>query len=207
MKKILAAFFIMTACAQAVNAANAASAGMGIAGAPAVKAGAASTAAAGPAAGTASAAVTAVISTPAVISAPAVTSTSAVTSTAAAASTPAATPDEGESLYNSLTSTADFSVKPVFEQMKYEKNYPIQDAAVSAVEAVPFGFLFTFAGIFLDEAYNQHTWSPKLKPTNDYTGVYEIAISGFALVNIGVNMLFYYDYKKEGSNAEKTEKK
>jgi hypothetical protein len=141
------------------------------------------------------------------------TAAAGVTSTAAAGVTGTAvvavttTADEGEIAYNSLTSTADFNYKPAFDAIKYEKNFPIQDIAVSAIEAVPFGFLFTFMSIFLAEAYNQHTLQPQLKTINEYTQVYEIAIAGFAAVNVGVNMLFYYDYKKEGNNAEKTEKK
>jgi hypothetical protein len=119
----------------------------------------------------------------------------------------AADVDEGQAAYDSLTITPDFNYRPAFVESKYEKNKLLSDIEVSAVEAVPFGFLLTSMGIFGIEALGQHTLQPKLKTLQEYTPVYAISIGALAALNVVVNTLFFYDYPKEDSNVKKTEEK
>jgi hypothetical protein len=142
----------------------------------------------------------------------AVSGTAGVTGTAAAlapsgVTVSAAPVDEGQESYDSLTTTADFNYRPAYVESRYHKNELYQDIAVSAVEAVPFGFLLTFMGIFVAEAAGQHTIQPKLKTLKDYTPIYAVSIGALAVLNVTINTLFFYDYKKENSHAKKTEKK
>jgi hypothetical protein len=115
--------------------------------------------------------------------------------------------DEGAAAYKALTSTADFNYRPEYEKIKYQKNNLIQDIAVTAIESIPFGFLLTFGGIYITKAAQQGTWTPNVGTLKDNTGTYIIAISSFAALNILINTLFFYDYKKEAANAETPEKK
>jgi hypothetical protein len=132
-----------------------------------------------------------------------------VTGTAAARgiTASAADVDEGQAAYDSLTITPDFNYRPAFVESKYEKNTLLQDIAVSAVEAVPFGFLLTSLGIFGIEALLQHTLQPQLKTLQDYTPVYAVSVGALAALNVVINTLFFYDYKKEDSHAQKAEEK
>lgn len=104
--------------------------------------------------------------------------------------------DEGQEAYDSLTSTADFNYRPAFVETKYSNNELFLDIAVSAVEAVPFGFILGFMGIWIGEAAGQGSFQPALKTIEAYTPTYAAVIGGLAIVNIVVNTLFFYDYNK-----------
>ncbi len=116
---------------------------------------------------------------------------------AVAAAAAAEDADEGEIAYNALTKTADFNYKPEYDALKYQPNYLIQDIEVSAIEAIPFGFILTFGGLFIYEALNQNTWQPKMKTVKEYTPVYIVSIGSFAAFNVLINTLFFYDYKEK----------
>jgi hypothetical protein len=103
--------------------------------------------------------------------------------------------DEGQLAYDSLTGTADFNYRPAYVESKYSRNELLQDIAVSAVEAVPFGFLLTFAGIYVYEAAAQSSYQPVLKTLQDYTPAYAISIGSLAALNVLINTLFFYEYK------------
>jgi hypothetical protein len=106
--------------------------------------------------------------------------------------------DEGQAAYDSLTAAVDFNYRPAFVEKQYSKNELWRDIAVSAVETVPFGFILTFAGIFIYEASTQSTFQPKLGTLEQYTPVYAISIGALAAANIAVNTLFFYDYSEKG---------
>lgn len=102
--------------------------------------------------------------------------------------------DEGQEAYDSITGAAEFNYRPAYVENKYSNNELFQDIAVSAVEAVPFGFILAFLGIFSAEAAAQGSFQPRLKTLNDYTPVYAISIGSLAVLNIVINTLFFYDY-------------
>ena len=45
--------------------------------------------------------------------------------------------------YDSITASADFNYKPVYEDVKYGSHDLIEDIKVSAVEGAAFGFLYS----------------------------------------------------------------
>ncbi|MBN2755156.1 MAG: hypothetical protein JXR81_09905 [Candidatus Goldbacteria bacterium] len=112
--------------------------------------------------------------------------------------------------YYSVTSSAEYaesSNMPVFEPVKYGKNNLIEDAKVSLVQAVPFGFLLSTLYITAAEAISQKTFSVKMKPVQEYMPVYYTVIGGLAAVTTIVNFVWYFEYEdseKEVINDGKT---
>jgi hypothetical protein len=107
--------------------------------------------------------------------------------------------------YNSLTVTADYSQRPVFKPMAYTKHDLIEDIKVSAVESIPFGFMYTFAGLWLSKAIAGHTLNPKIGSLIENQKTYYIAIGAFMFVNVAVNIFTFYDYSrntKEGKDEK-----
>jgi len=99
--------------------------------------------------------------------------------------------------YHSLTVSADYTAKPVFKPMAYTKNDLIEDIKVTAIESIPFGFLYTFAGLWLAKAISGHTFSVNVGSLAENQGTYYIAIGAFMALNVTVNILTFYDYSKK----------
>ena len=99
--------------------------------------------------------------------------------------------------YNSLTKSADYAAKPVFKPMAYTRNDLIEDIKVTAIESIPFGFLYTFAGLWLTKAISGHTFSVNVGSLAENQGTYYIAIGAFMALNVTVNILTFYDYSKK----------
>jgi len=112
--------------------------------------------------------------------------------------------------YYSVTSSAEYaetSAMPVFEPVKYGKNTLIEDAKVSVVQAVPFGFLLSTLYITAAEIINQKTFSVKMKPVQEYMPVYYTVIGGLAAATTAVNFVWYFNYgssEKEVINEAET---
>lgn len=112
--------------------------------------------------------------------------------------------------YYSITSSAEYaetSAMPVFEPVKYGKNTLIEDAKVSVVQAVPFGFLLSTLYITASEIISQKTFNVKMKPVQEYTPVYYTVIGGLAAVTTAVNFIWYFSYdssEKEVINGAET---
>ena len=112
--------------------------------------------------------------------------------------------------YYSVTSSAEYaetSAMPVFEPVKYGKNTLIEDAKVSVVQAVPFGFLLSTLYITAAEIINQKTFSVKMKPVQEYMPVYYTVIGGLAAATTAVNFVWYFNYgssEKEVINGAET---
>jgi len=112
--------------------------------------------------------------------------------------------------YYSVTSSAEYaetSAMPVFEPVKYGKNTLIEDAKVSVVQAVPFGFLLSTLYITASEIINQKTFSVKMKPVQEYMPVYYTVIGGLAAATTAVNFIWYFNYggsEKEVINDSET---
>ena len=101
------------------------------------------------------------------------------------------------SYYASLTNTADYAVKPLFAPMPYSKHNLIDDIKVTAIESIPFGFLYTFAGLWVAKAIQNHTWNPNVGTLKENQQTYIIAIGAFMSVNVAINILTFYDYKSK----------
>lgn len=105
------------------------------------------------------------------------------------------------SFYNSLTVSAEYTSKPVFKPMAYTNHNLIEDIKVTAIESIPFGFIYTFAGLWLTKAINEKTWSPKVGSLVENQQTYYIAIGAFMAVNVAFNIFTFYDYNKNTKNA------
>ncbi|HDQ26063.1 MAG TPA: hypothetical protein ENN43_04875 [bacterium] len=116
---------------------------------------------------------------------------------------PAEETDDAAEFYRSLTASAGFNYRPAFVDVGYTKNRLFEDIKTTAVESVPFGFLLTFAGIYIWEAAGQG-WElrPKLGTIEDYKHVYAVSVGAFAALNVLLNTLFYYEYKDDGGGVK-----
>lgn len=113
-----------------------------------------------------------------------------------------------QDLYRSITTTAEYEFLPRFEPVTKSANTLFEDIKVSAIESVPFAVLYTFAGLFLFEAYEQGTLQPKMKKPEEYKEAYFIAAGAFAALNVFVNVFSFYDYSYKGEvKGEKEAKK
>jgi hypothetical protein len=104
--------------------------------------------------------------------------------------------------YNSVTKSAEFNYKMAYNPVSFSSHDMFQDIKVSAVESVPFAFLYTFAGLWIYKAINGRTFSPSLGNINDpeNKGVFIATVSTFAAINVFFNVTGYYNYdKKNGS--------
>jgi len=108
-----------------------------------------------------------------------------------------------EEMYSSVTSSADFTYRPVYKAISITPRDLFQDIKVSAVESIPFSVAYTFLGIAIYEAIKQQQIPPTLQSVNYYRTPILIAASCFAFVNVAVNVLTYYKYNKteEKKNA------
>lgn len=109
--------------------------------------------------------------------------------------------------YNSLTVTADYSQRPVFKPMAYTKHDLIEDIKVSAVESIPFGFVYTYAGLWLSKAIIDHTLNPKIGSLFENQKTYYIAIGAFMFLNVAVNVFTFYDYNRNIPEKKKKKNK
>ena len=107
--------------------------------------------------------------------------------------------------YNSITVSADYAARPVFKPMAYTPHDLVEDIKVSAIESVPFGFLYTFAGLWIYKAVSDHTLTPKVGTLAENQGTYFIAVGAFMALNVGINVFTFYDYNKnqKGAKVEK----
>jgi hypothetical protein len=107
--------------------------------------------------------------------------------------------------YSSVTKSADFNYRPAYTPVSFEAHDLFQDIKVSAVESVPFAFLYTFAGLWVSKALEGHTYSPKLGTVDDPDNkrIFIITVGGFAAVNVLVNLLSYYDYSNKHTEEKK----
>lgn len=105
--------------------------------------------------------------------------------------------------YASITSSAEFTVENFYKPVSLKANDLFEDIKVSAVEAIPFSFLFTFAYLFFSEASQQGTLQPKMKTLEDYKETYIKSAIVFAMINTFVNIFTYYDYREGGKRNEK----
>ncbi len=101
--------------------------------------------------------------------------------------------------YKSVTTSADFNYREAYKPISFSASDLFQDIKVSAVESVPFAFLYTFAGLWVSKAMQQERWDPNLGKIDDEDNkrVLIISLSAFAIVNVAVNTLAYYDYDKK----------
>ena len=100
------------------------------------------------------------------------------------------------SFYKSITVSVDYAAKPVFKPMAYTKHDLFEDIKVTAIESIPFGFLYTFAGLWLTKAIQGKTISPKVGSLLENQQTYYIAIGSFMAVNVVFNIFNFYDYSK-----------
>ncbi len=114
---------------------------------------------------------------------------------------------DSETLYNSLTTSADYSYRPQYESVTHTPRDLFQDIKVSAVESVPFALAYSFLGIAIYESIKQQQIPPAFHEVNYYRTPLIIAASCFAAVNIGVNVFTYYKYDKKEVKADATVKK
>ena len=105
--------------------------------------------------------------------------------------------------YATITSSAEFTNVISFKPVSLKANDLFEDIKVSAIEAIPFSFLFTFAYLFFSEASQQGTMQPKMKTLEEYKDTYIRSAIVFALINTFVNVFTYYDYSKGGKKSEK----
>lgn len=109
--------------------------------------------------------------------------------------------------YRSLTTSAEFTFKPVYQPASFTANELFEDIKVTAVESVPFGFFLTFAAIWLDKAIEGRTISPNIGTLQTNESIYIPAIAAFAAVNVAVNVFTYYDYSKKPKKTDAAVKK
>src|SRR5271157_3939336 len=62
---------------------------------------------------------------------------------------------DSETLYNSLTTSADYSYRPQYQSVTHTPRDLFQDIKVSAVESVPFALAYSFLGIAIYESIKQ----------------------------------------------------
>lgn len=105
--------------------------------------------------------------------------------------------------YASITSSDEFTVENFYKPVSLKANDLFEDIKVSAVEAIPFSFLFTFAYLFFSEALQQGTLQPKMKTLEEYKETYIKSAIIFAFINTSVNIFTYYDYKGGKENEKK----
>jgi hypothetical protein len=98
--------------------------------------------------------------------------------------------------YSSLTNSADFKFKPVYQPASFTANELFEDIKVTAVESIPFGFFLTFAALWIDKAIEGRTISPNIGTLQTNENIYIPAIAAFATINVAVNIFTYYDYSK-----------
>lgn len=106
------------------------------------------------------------------------------------------------SFYRSLTVSADYSTRPVFKPMAYTDHDLIEDIKVTAIESIPFGFLYTFAGLWVAKAISGGTLSPQVGSLAENQQTYFIAIGAFVAVNLAVNIFTFYDYNRNKPEDE-----
>jgi len=99
--------------------------------------------------------------------------------------------------YSSLTNSAEFKFKPVYQPASFTANELFEDIKVTAVESIPFGFFLTFAALWIDKAIEGRTISPNIGTLQTNENIYIPAIAAFAAVNVAVNVFTYYDYSKQ----------
>ena len=118
------------------------------------------------------------------------------------------TMQDDTAFYNSLTKSADYTSKPVFKPMAYTGHDLVEDIKVTAVESIPFGFIYTFAGLWVAKAIKDKTWSPNVGSLSENQGAYFTCIGAFMAVNVCVNIFTFYDYtkNKKGDAVEKKDK-
>jgi hypothetical protein len=114
---------------------------------------------------------------------------------------------DSETLYNSLTTSADYSYRPQYQSVTHTPRDLFQDIKVSAVESVPFALAYSFLGIAIYESIKQQQIPPTFQPVNYYRTPLIIAASCFAVVNIGINVFTYYKYDKKEDKSNATVKK
>ena len=98
--------------------------------------------------------------------------------------------------YNSLTVSADYTQRVAFKPMSYTKHELIEDIKVTAIEAIPFGFLYTFAGLWVAKAIKEKTWSPKVGTLIENQSTYYTVIGALMVVNVAINVFTFYDYNR-----------
>jgi len=99
-----------------------------------------------------------------------------------------------DDFYQSLTNTADFNYRPVFQEREENSNDFFEDVKVTMVESIPFAFLYTLAGIYIYNAVEQGTLSPSLPGVDDSAHVYTVVLPVTAAVSTLFNLLAYYEY-------------
>ncbi len=103
--------------------------------------------------------------------------------------------------YSSLTNSAEFTYKPVYQPVSFTANEWFEDVKVTAVESIPFGFFLTYAGIWVYRALQGGTFSPNIGSVESNENIFVPAIAAFATINVAVNLFTYYDYKKDPGAA------
>ena len=107
--------------------------------------------------------------------------------------------------YAATTRSAEFNYKATYTPISLTPHDLFQDIKVSAVESVPFAFLYTFAGLWISKALKYQTFSPALGQLDDpeNKAVFITTISCFAAINVLSNVLGYYKYETPSAGAVK----